>query len=415
MPEVQERIEMSQRERDRLVLIRSVNDGRRSQVEAARVLGISTRQVRRLQRRVRKEKDQGVIHKLRGRPSNNTCSQEVKKKVLLLYREDYGGDYGPTLFSEKLAEQHGIDLCPETLRHWLLKAGLWQRKRRRDPHRRRRERRACFGELLQIDGSHHAWLEDRAERMVLCGMIDDATSRIYARFYPAETTEAYFDLLGRYIQAYGRPVALYSDQASIFRTERQKRETDFDKVPQFARALEQLDVRLILARSPQAKGRVERLFGTVQDRWVKELREAKACTMEQANALLERKLLKQFNERFAVTARSEGDAHRPAPELAVLSTILCEHHERVVANDYTVRFKTMLMQILPPALPGLRGGSVQIEAYANGEVKLRFKDQYLPWSPASRPPAPTPRRARRGLGAGGQSNFAELADSSTLV
>ena len=414
MLEVQEWMEMSQRERDRLVVIRSVNDGKRSQVEAARVLGISTRQVRRLQRRVTKEKDSGVIHKLRGRPSNNAASQEVKKKVLSLYREDYGGDYGPTLFGEKLAEQHGIHLCPETLRHWLLGAGLWQRKRRRDPHRRRRERRACFGELLQVDGSHHPWLEDRGPRIVLCAMIDDATSRIYARFYPAETTEAYFDLLGRYVQAYGRPVALYSDQASIFRTERQKRETDFDKVPQFARALEQLDMRLILARSPQAKGRVERLFGTVQDRWVKELREAKACTIEQANALLERKLLKQFNERFAIKARGDGDAHRASPEPSVLSSILCEHHERVVANDYTVRFRTLVIQILPPALPGLRGGTVTIEAYANG-LKLRFKEQYLPWSPASRPPAPKSRRARRNLGAGGQSNFAELADSSTLV
>ena len=404
MPEVQERLEMSQRERDRLVVIRSVNDGKRSQVEAARLLGLSTRQLRRLQRRVSREKDSGVIHKLRGRPSNNACEKALKKKVLSLYREAYGGDYGPTLFSEKLSEQHEVHLCPETLRHWLLGAGLWQRKRRRDPHRRRRERRAYFGELLQIDGSHHPWLEDRGSRLVLCAMIDDATSRIYARFYEAETTEAYFDLLGRYIQAYGRPLALYSDQASIFRTERQKRETDFDKVPQFARALEQLDIRLILARSPQAKGRVERLFGTLQDRWVKELREAKVCTIEQANALLERKLLKQFNDRFVVQARAVSDAHRPSPEPSVLSSTLCAHHERVVANDYTVRFKTMVIQILPPALPGLRGGTVRIEAYANG-LKLRFKEQYLPWSPASRPPAPTPRRARRGW---------ERADNLTL-
>jgi transposase InsO family protein len=414
MPGIQERMEMSQRERDRLVVIRSVNDGKRSQVEAARLLGLSTRQLRRLQRRVSREKDSGVIHKLRGRPSNNACAKELKKKVLSLYREDYGGDYGPTLFSEKLCEQHEIALCPETLRHWLLGEGLWQRKRRRDPHRRRRERRACFGELVQADGSHHPWLEDRGPRLVLCVMIDDATSRIVARFYEAETTEAYFDLLGRYIQAHGRPVALYSDQASIFRTERKKRETDLERLPQFARALEQLDVRLILARSPQAKGRVERLFGTLQDRWVKELREAKACTIEQANALLERKLLKQFNDRFTVQARSVTDAHRASPEPSVLNSTLCEHHERVVANDYTVRFQTMVIQILPPALPGLRGGSVRIEAYANG-VKLRFKDQYLPWSPASRPPAPNPRRARRGFGAGGQFNFGELADSSTLV
>jgi hypothetical protein len=415
MPEIQERMEMSQRDRDRLVVIRSVIEGKRSQVEAARLLGLSTRQVRRIQRRVSRQKDGGVIHKLRGRSSNNACDSELKSRVLLLYRRDYGGDYGPTLFSEKLAERHEIHVCPETLRHWLLAAGLWQRKRRRDPHRRRRERRACFGELVQVDGSHHAWLEDRGPRLVLCAMIDDATSRIVARFYSAETTEAYFDLLGRYIRAQGRPLAMYSDQASIFRTERKKRETDLEKVPQFARALEHLDVRLILARSPQAKGRVERLFGTLQDRWVKELREAGACTIEQANALLDRKLIKQFNDRFAVVAREAGDAHRPAPEASVLSSILCEHHERVVANDYTVRFRNLLMQIQPPPLPGLRGGTVRIEAYANGELKLRFKNQYLSWASASRPPVSAGRRARRPAGTSGQSNFAELADSSTLV
>jgi len=401
---------MSQRDRDRLVIVRSVNEKVRSQVEAAELLGLSTRQVRRLQRRVDQEQDAGVIHKLRGRASNNASALELKDRVLRLYRSDYGGDYGPTLFAEKLLEKHKIVLCPETLRHWLLKAGLWQRKRRRDPHRRRRERRACVGELVQADGSHHAWLEGRGPRLVLCAMIDDATSRLHARFYEAETTEAYFDLLGRYVRAWGRPVALYSDRSSIFRTERSTRATEEDYCPQFTRALDQLDVRLIMARSPQAKGRVERLFGTLQDRWVKELREANACTIEQANAAVERKLLEQFNARFTVAARRGVDAHRPAPLEVELESILCEHHERKVANDYTVRFKSQVLQLSPPALAGLRGGVVRIERAFDGAVRVRFKGQTLPWTAATSPVLRRPARRRRT----GQFNLAELPDTSTL-
>ena len=386
MPEMAEWIEMSQRDRDRLVVIRSVIDGQRSQVEAAVHLGLSTRQVRRLQRRVLLEQDRGVIHRLRGRRSNNATDAQVKEKTLSLYTSDFGGDYGPTLFSEKLSQQHRLALCPETLRRWLLEAGLWQRKRRRNPHRRRRERRSCLGELVQIDASHHPWLEERSvQPVVLLAFIDDATSRLYARFYGAETTEAYFDLLGRYVTRFGRPVALYSDQASIFRTERSKRDTDVDRVPQFARALEELNIRLILARSPQAKGRVERLFGTLQDRWVKALREARATTIAQANVLVDRELLTQFNSRFTVGASSSLDAHLPAPQPRKLAAILCEQVERTVGNDYTVRIARQVLQISPPPLPGLRGGKVLVERRADGELKLRFNSRYLPFEP--RPPA----------------------------
>jgi hypothetical protein len=311
---------------------------------------------------------------------------DQKRRVLELYRSDYGGDYGPTLFSEKLLEQHQIEVCPETLRGWLLSAGLWQRKRKRDKHRRRRERRACFGELVQVDASHHDWLEGRGatlgpEKLVLCAFIDDATSRLAARFYPAETTDAYFDLLGRYLKQQGKPQALYSDRSGIFRTERSKRDTEQDFHPQFARALEALNMRLILAHSPQAKGRVERLFATCQDRWVKELREARIKTLAGANELLERKLLAQFNDRFTVQAASTFDAHLPAPDEETLAAILCEHHERTVGNDYTVRFMNLLLQIPPPPLPGLRGAKVLVEQRANGKLKLRFKGQYLPFEP----------------------------------
>jgi hypothetical protein len=394
---------MSQRERDRLVMVKSVIDKQRTQVEAARLMGLSARQVRRLQRRLEVDGDRAVVHQLRGRPSNNAVDATVKHKVLSLYRSEYGGDYGPTLLSEKLVEQHQIGLSPETLRHWLLEAGLWQRKRKRDQHRRRRARRSCFGELLQLDGSHHRWLEDRGPQLVLLAFIDDATSRLMARFYPAETTAAYFDLMGRYVARYGRPIAVYSDRAGIFRTERSKRATEQEFCPQFTRALDDLDVRLIMAQSPQAKGRVERLFGTLQDRWVKELREAKVSTIEQANDLLEKKLIAQFNGRFTVRASSASDAHRAAPLASELSAILCEHHERTVGNDYTVRFANQVMQIAPPALPGLRGGRVRVERRLDGELKLRFKDRYLAFEP--RPPA-TPARPT--------AELASPADNSIL-
>jgi transposase len=412
MPEVAERIGMSQRERDRLVVLRSVIDDGRRQVEAARHLGLSTRQVRRLQRRLKDHGDRAVVHKLRGRPSNNARDAALRQRVLLLYRSDYGGDYGPTLLAEKLLEQHGIVLSAETLRLWLLAAGLWQRKRKRDT-RRRRARRACFGELLQADGSHHDWLEGRGEgQIVLLAMIDDATSRVLARFYEAETTEAYFDLLGRYIRRHGRPLALYSDRIGIFRTEPAKRPTERDYQPQAARALEELNVRLIMARSPQAKGRVERLFNTAQDRWVKELREARAATIEQANAVLDAKLLPQFNRRFTVKPSAAADAHLPSPPAAELAGILCEQHERTVGNDYTVRFENRVLQIPPPALPGLRGGKVTVEKRAGGEVRLRFKAQYLRYEVLASPPPPPPPRP---AAAAGHFNIAGVADSSTLV
>jgi hypothetical protein len=362
VPDSTERIAMSQRERDRLVVIKSVMDAKRTQVEAARHLGLSTRQVRRLQRRIERDGDVAVVHRLRGRPSNSRRDDGLRQRVLALYRSDYGGDYGPTLLAEKLTEQHAVVLSPETLRQWLLRGGLWQRRRKRDRHRRRRARRPCFGELVQIDASHHDWLEGRStERVVLCAMIDDATSRLHARFYAAETTDAYFDLMGRYIARFGKPFALYSDQAGIFRTERKKRETDLERVPQFARALDELDVRLIIALSPQAKGRIERAFQTLQDRWVKALRAAGVTSIAQANALVDRTLLPQFNERFTVRASSASDAHRPAPPPAELAAILCAQHERTVRNDYTVRVGDQLLQILPPRRAGRRGGRVLVE------------------------------------------------------
>ncbi len=370
-----DRIEMSQRERDVLKVMAPVLKGERTQSEAARLLKRSGRQIRRLQRRLESQGDGGVVHQLRGRPSNRAMDEAIRPQVLRLCRESYGG-FGPTLAGEKLSEEHGLTVGRETLRGWLLAAGLWQRKRHRDKHRSRRERRECFGEMVQADASEHDWLEGRGARMVLVGMIDDASSRVVAWFYPAETTEAYMDLLWRWLKKHGRPVSWYSDRDSVFVA------TDAlgEAVPtQFSRALSELGIGLISANSPQAKGRVERLWGTAQDRLVKELRLAKACTMDQANAVLGAKFLPWFNRRCTVRPVSANDAHRPlgnGHDLD-LAAILSIQQTRTVANDYTIRLDNRVYQLLPPAWPGERGGKVIVEKRLDGSMKVRFKRRHL--------------------------------------
>jgi transposase len=369
-----DRIEMSQRERDRLRVLHSVLDGKRTQAEAARLLRLSSRQVRRLQRRLRQQGDAALVHGLRGQPSNRRLDPKAKQKILRAYRKDFA-DFGPTLASEKLAER-GLAVSPDTLRRWLLAEGLWQRRRRRDPHRSRRPRRACFGELVQIDASVHDWLEGRGEELVLITMIDDATNRLLARFYPAGTVEAHLDLVGRWLRLYGRPLALYSDRHSIFEPQDKGRAVGVG-LTQFGRALAELDIELIRAHSPQAKGRVERSFGTAQDRWVKELRLAGVTRCDQANALLEQRLLPQWQERFTVAPGQSRDAHRTVGSKHNLAAILSLQEQRVVANDYTIRLHNRVYQLEKPVWPGERGGKVVIELRLDGTMAIRFGSRYL--------------------------------------
>jgi hypothetical protein len=370
-----DRIPMSQRERDVLKIMYPVLQRQRTQAEAARLLDLSVRQVRRLQRKLEAGGDAALVHRLRGQPSNHQPDAALKRAALEVYRSRYS-DFGPTFACEKLASEHELLVCPQTLRRWLMAAGLWQRQRRRSSHRSRRERRACFGELVQMDASIHDWLEGRGPAaVVLISMIDDATSRVLARFYAHGTVETHMDLLGRWLRKYGRPVALYTDRHSIFEPQDKGRALP-DGVTQFGRALEDLQIGLIRARSPQAKGRVERGFGTAQDRWVKELRLAGAATLEQANEVLAR-LLPAHNRRFSQQAREATDAHRPLGPGHDLEAILSLQSTRVVANDYTVRFANRFYQLLPPAWPGQRGGQVVIEERLDGSLKIRFGDRYL--------------------------------------
>ena len=386
-----DRIEMSQRERDRLKVMAPVLEGRRTQPEASRRLKRSVRQVRRIQRRLEAEGDAGVIHGLRGRPSNRAKEDSLRRRVLSRYRERYLG-FGPTRAAEKLTAED-LAVSDETLRNWLLTAGLWERRRRRDPRRRRRDRRECFGELTQADGSEHDWLEGRGPRMVLLVMIDDATSKTVARFYPAETTEGYMDLLWRYLRRHGRRVAMYTDHDSVIRGECPGKKP---ARTQFARALEELGIGGIPAGSPQAKGRVERFNGTAQDRLVKELRLAGATTIQQANEVLDTIFLPWFNRRCTVPPASRNTAHRPLHPSMNLAGILSLQEKRRVANDCTIRLDNGIYQLLPPAYGGVRGGRVTVQKRRDDSLHIRFKNhdlkyQVLPLPTASGALPPNPR------------------------
>ena len=368
-----DRIPMSQRERDLLKIMVPVLEGKRTQAEAARLADLTVRQIRRLQRRLEQDGESVLVHGLRGKPSNRRVDATLRQQVLDLYRKRFA-DFGPTFACEKLAELQLV-VSPDTLRRWLLAEGLWQRRRHRDPHRSRRPRRSCFGELVQIDASIHDWLEGRGEELVLISMIDDATSRILGRFYRAGTVETHMDLVWQWLQRHGRPLALYSDRHSIFAPQ-DKGHMLPDAETQFGRALRELSIELIRAHSPQAKGRVERSFGTAQDRWVKELRLADARTAEQANAVLDR-VLPDHNRRFAKPAKDSADAHRALGRSFELAAILSIQEERVVANDYTIRFQNRFYQLLKPIYSGERGGRVVVELRLDGSMAIRFKGHYL--------------------------------------
>lgn len=374
-------IEMSRRERDVLKVIAQVREKKCSGAKAARLLGLSDRQVRRIVRRVEAEGDGGVVHKLRGRASNHAAAAKVKEAVLKLVREKYAG-FGPTLAWEKLQEHVQLkgQFCMQSLRRWMLGAGLWTPRRKRDRHRMRRPRRDCFGEMVLADASEHAWLEERGPRLTLIGMIDDATDRIELRFALREDTGAYMAVLEGWLKKFGRPLSWYSDRHSVFYARANLPGGDHveEVNTQFARALNQLDIRLIPASSPQAKGRVERLWNTAQDRLVKELRLAKASTLKEAQPVLER-FEAWFNKTCTNAPVSATDAHRSIAGMDVTS-ILSEQHERVVMNDYTISFEAKVYQLLPPAWPGLRGGTVVVERRpGDPTLRIRFGSRYLPW------------------------------------
>ena len=338
--------------------------------------------MRKLLARLREEGDGGILHRLRGRASKRRLAEAVRQKVVKLVKREYG-DFGPTLAAEYLAEQHGVQVSKETLRQILMAAGVWKRKRRRvEEVHVWRARRACWGELVQWDTSEHDWLEGRGPKLYLLAMIDDATSQALARFAEQDTTQENFRLLASYLQRWGRPVEFYTDKDSLFTVNRPFREAEDEAWPealtQIGRALRELGIGWVPAHSPQAKGRVERFFGTAQDRLVKGLRKAGVQTLEEANRYLELEYLPQWGSRFTREPANPTDAHRPLRAEQDLAGILSHVEERVVANDYTIRYNNKQYQIARTDIrPGLRGATVRVEERWDETVWVRFRDGYL--------------------------------------
>ena len=372
-----ERLEMSLKEVKRLEVLRRIADGVLSQRLASEELGLSTRQVRRLQRRYDALGASSLVSCRRGKPSNHRLPETLKREVLVRLHERYG-DFGPTLAAECLRGE-GVQVSKETVRQWMIEAGLWKavrgRRKRLHPPRPRRSR---LGELVQIDGSAHDWFEGRGLRCTLIAFIDDATSRVmHAHFAAVESTQAYLDALQRYVITYGRPVALYSDRHGIFT----KHDPEDGEPTQFQRALAALDIAGIQALTPQAKGRVERLFQTLQDRLVKALRLAGINDMAAANAFLPA-YLAEHNARFSVAPAEEADAHAPDDGDAVhLARICAINHQRKLSKDLVLSFKRQryILQTGGQARYALRGQTITVIAYPDQRIELLHGKENLPF------------------------------------
>lgn len=330
-------VTMSARELQRIEVLTEVVAGRRDVVSGASVLAVSVRQMHRLLARFRDGGGGALIHKARGRSSNNQLSTGIREYALELIRQSYR-DFGPTLATESLFERHGIRVGRETVRKWMVADGLWLSRKQRRTFHQPRLRRECVGELVQIDGSEHRWFEQRGEPCTLLVFIDDATSRLMQlRFVPSESTNSYFKALEGYLQAYGCPVAFYSDKHSVFRVNKPDAKGG-SGMTQFGRALAELNIEILCANSSQAKGRVERANRTLQDRLVKELRLADVSTIEAGNAFLPG-FVASFNERFAVRAARADDLHRKLGIAAGrISDILCHREQRYVGAQLTLSY-----------------------------------------------------------------------------
>jgi transposase-like protein len=371
----EDKVLMSVKELRRLSVIHQVMERKIRQVEASRLLGLTDRQIRRVVRRVQKEGDRGLAHRNRGKRSNRAIDEQRRAQVLGLYTKHYG-DFGPTLAAEKLLDRDGIRISDETLRLWLLEASVTHFKRRKRPHRAWRERKTHRGELIQMDGSHHAWLEDRGPECVLMAYIDDASNRVYARFYSYEGTIPAMDSFKRYLRRDGIPMSVYLDKHPTYKAwaEPTIAEQLAGRKPksQFERALEELGVTVIHADSPQAKGRIERLFGTFQDRLIKEMRLAGVNSLDEANRFLSG-YLPIYNRRFSVKAQEGANLHRPIPAGLDLDGILCIKTERTLRNDFTVAHHKELFQIHD----NVRTARVTVEERLDGTMRITHQGKRL--------------------------------------
>lgn len=409
-----ERIAMSQEERDKLEWLKRARDGMISQRKAAEKIGVSDRWVRKLLRRMKKQGDAVVVHGLRGRASNRKIAAPTRRRTIALLKQPDWHDFGPTFASEQLAKWHGITVSDETLRGWMIEAGLWK------PHARRieevhcwRPRRTAFGELVQWDTSEHDWLEGRGPVRYLVRLIDDATSWSWGRFVERDATPFNMAVLWEYIEKNGRMVDVYTDRDSMFVVapragESEQSRLEADRLTQIGRSLRELGIGWIAAYSPQAKGRIERSFSTAQDRLVKGLRLAKISTLEAANAFLEQEYWPEWNTRFARPVADFPNQHRAVTEYLELAAILCHVESRVIGNDHTFSFAGQRYQIARRNVQaGMRHQRLRVELRLNGELKACYQNRSLDIAPCAArvvPAEPLMRKpVRKDHNAGGKS------------
>jgi transposase len=401
---------LSRKERLKLMAMGQVAEGQKTLREAGEWVGLSYRQVRRVWRRYQAEGAAGLAHRGRGRESNRRRRAEERAEIVEVYRARLEG-FGPTLASEKLAEwEHEVD--HETLRRWLIAAGLWQRQRKRGPHRRWREPRRRFGELVQVDGSHHDWFGN-GQRCCLMNMVDDATGHSLARMDEEETTVAAMQVLWSWVERHGVPSALYVDGKTVYVTDREATAEEQlageQPLTEFGKACRKLGIRIILAHSAPAKGRVERKHGVYQDRFVKELALRGITTIEEANGLLEGGFVEELNRKFGREPLEPQDAHRPVPEGLDLATVFAFEESRTVANDWTIRYESRWYQITGPRQTMPRPKArVTVQRWLDESLHILYRERELTFRevalearvkpkahPGTEPQPSAPRRSSR--------------------
>ena len=415
-----ERFEMDQEERDWLNWLKRAKDGVITQGKAAEKMGVTDRWVRKLLARMKTEGDGVVLHGLRGRSSNRKIAEDIQKQAVGFLRQPDWHDFGPTFAREQLAKRHDIQVSKETVRGWMIEAGLWQSHSRklREVHVWRL-RRSGYGELVQWDTSEHDWLEGRGEPVrYLVRLIDDATSRSWGRFVKHDGTRENMGVLWEYLERYGRMVDTYKDRDSIFMVapragESKQQGREADRLTQIGRALRELGIGWIPAYSPQAKGRVERSFETDQDRLIKLLRLGKVASLQTANEFLEKEYWPEWNERFARSITGIVDLHRPLTPYQDLAASLSHVDDRVIANDYTFSFAGRRYQIARREVKGaMKGQHLRIELRLSGELRVRYQGQYLEIAecgakvPLAKPES-SHKPVRKDHNAGGKSHWME--------
>lgn len=368
---------MSMKELSRLTAIRQLEEKKITVEECSELMGIGTRQTYRILKKIKEEGIRGIIHKLRGRKSNRGHPEKLKKEVVKIYRQQYS-DYGPTLFSEELVKSHNISLNHETVRKWLRAEAITTSMRKKRPHRKKRERRSCFGELLQFDGSHHDWFEGRGAECCLINCVDDSTGKVYLKFAVSENTQDVLLTLWEYVNKHGIPRSIYTDKFSVYKGE--------GNLTDFGRAMKELKIETIFAHSPQAKGRVERVNRTLQDRLVKALRRKGISNIAEANEFLQKMFIEDYNSKFAVNLEVP-DAHRITTGYD-LKNIFCYKTSRQVRNDYTINLSGGYIQLLKGSSPlPLPKQNVTICKWLNGQMHIYFNGQEINFTHLDNKPA----------------------------